>query len=85
MIKTVRGHTQSSVVVTYGNNLFVGDLIRGGYVLGKRQPEYHFFAEDFPRVLLVLNQLLAKLYDTWYVGHGGPLKPDDIKAFLSGK
>ncbi len=82
-IKTVRGHTQGSMVVIYGNDLFVGDLIRGGYVLGKRKPEHHFFAEDFSRVLVVLDQLLEEQYDQWYVGHGGPLDPGHVKAFLN--
>ncbi len=83
MVKTVRGHTQGSVVVVYGNDLFVGDLIRGGYILGRRKPEYHFFAEDFSQVLTVLKQLLAKPYNTWYVGHGGPLESNDVRDFLN--
>lgn len=82
-VRTVRGHTEGSVIVSYGNALFVGDLIRGGYVFGKHQPEYHFFAEDLARVLTMLDRLLKEPYTTWYVGHGGPLKSRDVKDFLS--
>lgn len=72
----VGGHTPGSCVVLVDDgDAVVGDLLRGGFVLGCVRPAHplrHYFAEDGDGVRRALNLVLEHDPTVLHVGHGGP-------------
>ncbi len=75
------GHTLGTLLVSFDNIIFVGDLIRGELVR-HTVPNRHFFMcdlqdnDDDIRSVLVMEQ-----YTTWYTGHFGPLLAADVAMY----
>ena len=78
------GHTAGSVsVLLAGGEAIVGDVLMGGFMGGTFQagkPNLHYFAEDASQVRRSLDFLLAQPVQTLYVGHGGPLAAEHVRA-----
>ncbi len=76
------GHTPGSLVVEFDDQLFVGDLIRGG-ILARETPATHFFMCDLDdnrkkiRALAEIDGIRR-----WYPGHFGPLGVEAVRAYL---
>ena|GEM_PF-2409246 len=65
----------------------VGDVLMGGYLGGNllsTKPTYHYFAEDMTQIQSSLAFLLAQPLHTFYVGHGGPLRAEQVRAAFEG-
>jgi hydroxyacylglutathione hydrolase len=81
----IPGHTEGSLLVTFDEVVFVGDLIRGE-VFRPGTPTRHFFMCDLAdndadiHSVLNMNQL-----EYWFPGHFGPLRKTDIARNLPGK
>jgi len=75
------GHTSGSLCYALGDSIFIGDLLRG-QLLFRMKPANHFFADNKESVYSILYKLLEKEYQTYFVGHGGPLKKENVKQFL---
>lgn len=77
------GHTAGSIsVLLPGGAAIVGDVMMGGYIggaLSGSRPNYHYFADDLPAVERSIRTLLDTGVQTFYVGHGGPLRRDDVQ------
>jgi glyoxylase-like metal-dependent hydrolase (beta-lactamase superfamily II) len=73
-------HTPGSLLITFGDAAFVGDLFRGAMLAPKR-PRQHFFQPDLKKVNRALAQLLAEPYTTFFVGHGGPVDADMLNTW----
>jgi glyoxylase-like metal-dependent hydrolase (beta-lactamase superfamily II) len=77
------GHTEGSLVVTVGDGVFVGDLLRGDAIWPTA--EVHFYMcdlEDNRRdVQTVLDQVPRAAQ--WFPGHFGPLSRDAVRARFS--
>ena len=79
----VGGHSAGSLIVSFGNIVFAGDLLRGSLVPGfRKKPAYHFFADEKAEVYDRILKLLEQDYDVWYVGHGGPLGTSKIRDYV---
>lgn len=78
------GHTVGSVsLLLDSGEAIIGDVLMGGYLGGSllpRKPNYHYFAENLTHVHSSLNAILSAAPHTLYVGHGGPLSTDDVRA-----
>ncbi|MBC73955.1 MBL fold metallo-hydrolase [Maribacter litoralis] len=84
-ITGMSGHTDGSLLIEIGNNLFVGDLIRGS-LLNSSKPVYHLFVCDLEENLNHINEvLLSQKANHWYPGHGGMLLKADIQKFINKK
>ena len=82
-IVPMSGHTIGSLVVTIGDAVFVGDIIRGK-TLNKKKPTRHIFVCDFDQNLLNIETISQfKNAKYWYPGHGGRLKLEDIQQFIT--
>jgi hydroxyacylglutathione hydrolase len=72
------GHTQGSISIeTDANEAIVGDLLMGGVLGGKffsHIPDYHYFMDSVEQVNQSIQKMLSFRADTFFVGHGGPLK-----------
>ena len=77
------GHTSGSVsILLDSGEAIVGDLWMGGFLGGAflpRRPNPHYFAEDEEELRRSMSKVLEHKPTTLYVGHGGPLKPDDLR------
>lgn len=77
------GHTAGSVsLVLDSGAAIIGDLLMGGFMGGNLlpdRPNLHYFADELSAVRPSLERILALPVQTCYVGHGGPLKADDIR------
>lgn len=54
----------------------------GGFMGGEflpHLPDYHYFADDIKEIDQSIKKILTFYVDKFYVGHGGPLKRDDIE------
>ena len=82
-VEVIPGHTEGSLVVHFEDMVFVGDLIRGGGPFSPKKPKRHYFmcdVEDNDRdIAYLLRTSKAK---TWWTGHFGPLKSEDIGDWL---
>ncbi len=83
-IQFTPGHTQGSIsIVTDRNEAIIGDLLMGG-ILGGRffsdRPDYHYFMDSIEQVDQSIRKMLNFRADTFFVGHGGPLKRKAIEA-----
>lgn len=75
------GHTKGSLSVLFQNEAVIGDVMMGGWMggnlLGSR-PNYHYFIDDLTALHASMKKILAYKPSTLYVGHGGPLKADNV-------
>ncbi|MBI3132567.1 MAG: MBL fold metallo-hydrolase [Acidobacteria bacterium] len=84
MVRSTPGHTAGSIsVVLTSRDVFVGDLIASGLLLGgiartghaKRPP----FEDDPARVAQELMRLVEAGAQRFYMGHGGPLPAGEVR------
>ncbi|MEO0573764.1 MAG: MBL fold metallo-hydrolase [Bacteroidota bacterium] len=77
------GHTKGSLVVSIGDAVFVGDIVRGK-TLNKKKPTRHLFVCD-PIQNLKNIERIAQLNDVkyWYPGHGGPIAHEEMEQFIN--
>lgn len=80
------GHTGGSLVILFSDQrAIVGDLLMGGWFGGAlfaKEPAESYVHEDQKANTQNLVNLIERGFTTFYVGHGGPLKADDIKQML---
>lgn len=79
------GHTPGSIalVLPVSGDVLVGDVLMGGRLGGTlrpTRPNLHYFVDDPVALQRSLAQLLESNCARWHVGHGGPLKHDEIAA-----
>lgn len=76
------GHTPGSVALVLSNHAaFVGDLMMGGPLGGlfrSQDPQESYFHADRARNRQNIAQLLALGVETFYLGHGGPVRRKDV-------
>lgn len=76
------GHTAGSIaLILDSGDAIVGDTLMGGYAGGAvfpARPNYHYFADDLPAAMESLDKVLAATRGTLFVGHGGPLRHEDV-------
>ncbi|MDJ0754417.1 MAG: MBL fold metallo-hydrolase [Ardenticatenaceae bacterium] len=88
-ILTTPGHTPGSISILLDDGqAIIGDLLMGGFLGGTfaaARPRIHYFAENLSAVFQSLQKILATGAHTFYVGHGGPLKRQDILRAFEGK
>jgi hydroxyacylglutathione hydrolase len=81
------GHTAGSISVLLDNNeVIIGDLMMGGNLSGAlfpSRPRYHYYADDLETVRSSIKKLMDYKPKKFYVGHGGPLDADTVKAYFS--
>lgn len=77
------GHTAGSISLLLADGTaVVGDVLMGGVMGGNlfgTRPNYHYFAEDITAVRASIKALLSAGAQTFFVGHGGPLRRADIE------
>ena len=82
-IYLTRGHTNGSISIEFDNReAIIGDVMMGGIMGGEfmpHKPDYHYFADDTKEIYQSIKKILTFNADKFYVGHGGPLKRDDIE------
>jgi glyoxylase-like metal-dependent hydrolase (beta-lactamase superfamily II) len=87
-VMSMPGHTAGSVVVVLGNrSAFVGDMMLGGSLGGALSPESpgeHYFHADKQQNRKNIEELLRLGVETFYLGHGGPVKREDVLKELGG-
>ena len=80
-------HTVGSIsVILDTGDAIVGDVIMGGYAGGAiwpARPNYHYFAEDLPTAMTSVDRILEVTSGTMFVGHGGPLRHEDVQKWRS--
>jgi glyoxylase-like metal-dependent hydrolase (beta-lactamase superfamily II) len=78
------GHTDGSIsVVIEASEAIIGDVIMGGFTngaFGAAEPGYHFFVNDLDAIHASLRKLVALAPARLYVGHGGPLPLEKVRA-----
>ena len=76
------GHTAGSITVLLDSGeAILGDTIMGGWAGGAIRPatpNFHYFADDLPMAMASLDRILAAAAGPLHVGHGGPLRRDDV-------
>lgn len=76
------GHTRGSLVVVLANgSAFVGDQMAGGIlggVLCPEQPTEHYFQADVRQNHANIRALVRIGVETFYLGHGGPVRRDAV-------
>jgi len=82
-IHLTKGHTSGSISLEFDNKeAIIGDVMMGGFMGGEflpHLPDYHYFADDIKEIDQSIKKILTFNVDKFYVGHGGPLKRDDIE------
>lgn len=82
------GHTAGSISLLLADGTaVVGDVMMGGVMGGAlfgARPNYHYFAEDVTAVHTSIKTLLTAGVQTFYVGHGGPLRRADVEKRFAG-
>ncbi|MEM7552437.1 MAG: MBL fold metallo-hydrolase [Bacteroidota bacterium] len=82
-IINVPGHTDGSLIIFLNELAFTGDLL-GGKVTKPEKPDYHIFMCDLEDNLNDIERIVSEPgITTWYPGHFGPLKTEDIQEFIS--
>lgn len=81
-VYSTRGHTKGSISIVFDNReAIIGDLMMGGYMGGAflpNMPDYHYFANDIRAINASIRRILNTDADVFHVGHGGPLKREQI-------
>ncbi len=76
------GHTKGSISVLLGNNeAVIGDVMMGGWLGGEifgSHPNYHYFIDDLGQIHASIKKILSYKPSKVYVGHGGPLKSENV-------
>jgi glyoxylase-like metal-dependent hydrolase (beta-lactamase superfamily II) len=75
------GHTSGSISVIVEDEAIVGDIMMGGYLGGivrPHHPGYHYFADNLAGVRASIEKVLAFSLTKIHVGHGGPLRIQDV-------
>ena len=76
------GHTKGSISILCSNNeAIIGDLMMGGWAGGAFRgstPNYHYYIDDLNDVHASMKKVLNYKPATLYVGHGGPLKLENV-------
>ncbi len=76
------GHTPGSLLVAFDDQVFVGDLIRGG-LLFRERPTTHFFMCDLAENRAQIQKLLSRTeLRRWYPGHMGPFDADAVRDYV---
>ncbi|QGJ70156.1 MBL fold metallo-hydrolase [Planctomycetales bacterium 10988] len=82
------GHTPGSVSLGIDSeNVLAGDLLIGGYLGGvfrSHIARYPYFADSLEEVRTSTKKLLAESYQTYYLGHGGPVSKNSVKGLIQG-
>jgi hydroxyacylglutathione hydrolase len=78
----VPGHTPGSIAVVLGTEVFSGDLLKGGLVIGPETPSEHIYQTDRLADHRALAALLGRGVTRLYPGHAGPLEAGETKAWL---
>ncbi|MEO1049266.1 MAG: MBL fold metallo-hydrolase [Bacteroidota bacterium] len=82
-IISLPGHTPGSIVTFIDDIAFTGDLI-AAKPLNKDKPNYHTFMCDLKDNLNDIRTVAdVPGIQTWYLGHMGPLKTNDVNEFLT--
>lgn len=78
------GHTPGSLsVLLPDGDAIIGDLLMGGYAAGKLRPHVpndHYFIDDLAQARASLRMVLGHDPQRLYVGHGGPLRAETVRA-----
>lgn len=76
------GHTKGSISILCGNHeAIVGDVMMGGWVGGalfSSHPNYHYYIDDIGQVHASIKKILGFKPKKLFVGHGGPLKFENV-------
>ncbi|HEX2688785.1 MAG TPA: MBL fold metallo-hydrolase, partial [Kofleriaceae bacterium] len=80
----VPGHTAGSIAAVLGTEVFAGDLVKGGLVLGPETPSEHIYQTDRLADHRALAALLDRGVTRLYPGHSGPLDGAETRAWLAG-
>lgn len=78
------GHTPGSVSVILGDDAICGDLLAGRALRGG-SPRLPYFADDLVAIEQSVRELLAVAPGRWHVGHRGPLRAEQVQAWVSGR
>ena len=85
-VVSMPGHTPGSLVVLLENKTaFVGDQMLGGWLGGtfrRHSPGEHYFQDDVQQNRKNVRALLQSGFETFYLGHGGPVVAADVQAWL---
>ena len=85
-VEPMAGHTPGSLVVVLDNRTaFVGDQMLGGAFGGAINPRFpgeHYYQEDVAQNHRNVEVLLDRGIETFYLGHGGPVKAWDVRQEL---
>ena len=78
------GHTAGSIAVVVGDAAFAGDMFKGGHLakIGVHVPSEHFYQADPAADHRAVAALLARGVARFYIGHGGPVDADAVRAWL---
>lgn len=80
------GHTLGSASIVFENGeAIIGDLLSGGHFGGYIQPSkprFPYLYRDKKNILMNVQRLLDWGIQRFHVGHGGPLKRDDVAKWL---
>lgn len=81
------GHSPGHIALPLpGGNIIAGDLLRGGIFGGRlqpRQPYPPYYVDDHAQLTASLTRILTPDITTLYVGHGGPLTAERVRARLN--
>jgi hydroxyacylglutathione hydrolase len=80
----VPGHTPGSIAAILGTEVFSGDLVKGGLVIGAQTPSEHIYQTDRLADHRALAALLDRSVSRLYPGHSGPLDGAKTRAWLAG-
>lgn len=86
-VRPTPGHTEGSISVELeARKALVGDLLASGILLGglimTDRPKRPPFEDDPHTVARELKRLVENGHDTFYMGHGGPLRADAVKEHI---
>jgi hydroxyacylglutathione hydrolase len=79
------GHTPGSLVITFDDQVFVGDLIRGS-ISGAAEPATHFFMCDLAENRARIRELLDhQELRRWHPGHMASFSVQSVRDYLAGQ
>jgi len=80
------GHTAGSIsVLLSSGEAIAGDLLMGGWLGGmfrSGQSGYPYYADDLGQIRASVKKLLDLGATMFFVGHGGPLEAERVRAWL---
>jgi len=79
------GHTPGSLVISFDDQVFVGDLVRGS-LTGAAEPATHFFMCDLAENRANIRALLDhRELRRWHPGHLASFDVDAVRDYLAGQ